>query len=110
MFTTSIHSVSHTFTTVKKVVKRDTDGRLHMGSTIRTVLEKRGISQTRFGELVNLSRAGVQKMLQRKDCYIHQLLLVSKALEFDFFKLLSEEMRNMDAVGVSEPMTEYTPP
>jgi plasmid maintenance system antidote protein VapI len=65
----------------------------HLGNSILNKIEERGLTKSEFGRLINVERQNVQHILSRKSMDTALLSKISKALEHDFFKELSNELK-----------------
>lgn len=71
---------------------------IHIGSKIKGVLQKKGMSVSEFGRRINMSRENVYSIFKRKTIDTGLLLNISKVLEHDFFKYytsLSEDFKKI---------------
>ncbi len=65
--------------------------KLHMGKLVKEITEKKQISPTRFGEMLNTSRTNVYSIFTRQEIKLDLLRLISDKLDYDFFQHLSHE-------------------
>lgn len=72
---------------------------LHIGSEIKRVIEEKGIVAEWLAQQINTSRRNLYDILQRDEISTGQLLEISKALNYDFFKLYRSQ--------VNEPESSY---
>jgi hypothetical protein len=58
----------------------------NIGSKIRGVVEKKGMTVSEFGRRINKSRENVYSIFKRKTIDTGLLVTISKVLEHDFFQ------------------------
>lgn len=63
---------------------------MHIGQRIKEVLKERGITVVAFARSIPCSRENVYRIFKNDNIDIHQLKRISKVLEHDFFKDISE--------------------
>lgn len=66
--------------------------KIGVGQMIRLVLNKKGRTVVWLAERLGCSRTNVYKIFERHSIGTEYLLEISKILEYDFFKLYSEEL------------------
>ena len=70
------------------VVGKETEAvadKIHIGHTIRTVLEESGMSITEFAQRLNCTRPNAYDIFERCDIGVEQLIEISKVLGHNFF-------------------------
>lgn len=92
-------SISYTFAVMKI---KDAMENKTIGSKIKDLVYKKGIPIPQFAEMINCSRKHVYKIFDRNTMDIQQLAIISKALNYDFFKDLSENYDLAQPVEESE--------
>lgn len=70
--------------------KENTTPTIHIGSIIRAKAAERGISETKLAQLILRDHSTVSDIFRRKNIHSEQLLQISIALEYDFFKEYSK--------------------
>ncbi len=81
---------------------------VHIGNEIVRVLQERGMTKARFAERIGRHRVNIYGILRSADCSTAVLRKVCTALDYDFFRLLSEDTRTAGPVGsLSEPSGSY---
>ena len=64
---------------------------VHIGTLIRQKFEERNLSVAQFAEAIHCSRSNVYHIFEAKSIDTDKLLLISSALNHDFFKEYSFE-------------------
>ena len=59
---------------------------IHIGSKIKTTVEKKGMTVSEFGRRINKSRENVYSIFKRKSIDTALLTTISEVLEYDFFQ------------------------
>ncbi len=62
----------------------------HIGQHIREVMHKQGVTVTALAERINTTRTNMHKILKKENIDIELLKSISKALQHDFFKDISD--------------------
>jgi hypothetical protein len=75
---------------------------VHIGNEIVRVLKERGMTKAHFAERIGRNRVNIYGILRSADCNTAVLRKVSAALEYDFFRLLSDEVRHSNAGSAAE--------
>jgi transcriptional regulator with XRE-family HTH domain len=76
--------------------------KVHIGQKIKSVSKKAGYTVEQFGQLINITRDGANKIFKKDYLDTELLRQISKALNHDFFIYFSEEL------DIShEPSNEY---
>lgn len=75
---------------------------MHIGKEIRRKLEERHRTVVWFAEKLSYTRANIYKIFDKSSIDTEFLLRVSEVLDFDFFALYSEAVRNRNDVSVPE--------
>jgi DNA-binding Xre family transcriptional regulator len=65
---------------------------IHIGKEIHKIYKQRRFGQAELAQLINTSPQNVHALFKRKSIDTSQLLIISKALNFDFFSLYSKEL------------------
>ncbi|HLW30893.1 MAG TPA: helix-turn-helix domain-containing protein [Aequorivita sp.] len=65
---------------------------IHIGKLISEVVEKKGIKIERISKFLEISEDDVLEVYDQKDIDSAQLLLWSKLLEYDFFRIYSQHL------------------
>ena len=73
---------------------------IHIGSEIKKVFEKKGMSISEFSRRLNYSRENVYNIFNRKTIDTGLLLLISEMLEFDFFSLFVQKLNPSKATEI----------
>lgn len=60
---------------------------VHIGKEIKKKAKELRIGATELGERINVSKQNVYHIFERKSIDTEQLVVISKALNFDFFQL-----------------------
>ena len=63
---------------------------LHIGSIIEQKVKEKDIKISDFAKAIHCNRGNVYSLFQRKTLSIELLILISKALDFDFLELYIE--------------------
>lgn len=71
--------------------KEQTNEAIHIGNIIKDELRLQGRTITWLSTQVSSTRENLYKMFRRPWIYTDLLLEISKALNYDFFKLYSEQ-------------------
>lgn len=64
--------------------------KVHIGERIRELVRKNKLTDSRFGDLIGLSRPGVQKIYPKEYLDTELLQKISQALDHDFFAEFSK--------------------
>lgn len=81
---------------------------VHIGQAILSRLESLGMPKVRFAERIGMNKSNVHDVFKRPGCDTVMLRKISQVLEFNFFKLLSDDLEPASATSmVSEPMVRY---
>lgn len=78
---------------------------LHIGNTIKAVAKSKGVSTIDLAKRIPMTRQNLDKIYRKKTVDTELLFLISKALEFNFFRLFSDKFRGKpqtDAINGSE--------
>ncbi|MBX9852824.1 MAG: helix-turn-helix domain-containing protein [Cytophagaceae bacterium] len=80
---------------------------VHIGKKIKEVFKNAGLTVTEFARRINTSRENVYGVFRRKSVDTEMLTKISKALNYDFFRLYSnpkeiEELRKQLEVAEQE--------
>ncbi|MCQ2076090.1 MAG: helix-turn-helix transcriptional regulator [Bacteroidaceae bacterium] len=67
---------------------------MHIGEIIQQKVKEKGMTVAGFAKILNCSRANVYKIYAKYSIDTSVLKHISKILEFDFFKLYSEELND----------------
>lgn len=67
---------------------------IHVGALVKQELRKQGVSVTWLARQLHKERSGVYKMLHRKSIDISTLMLISVALNHDFFADISKRLQH----------------
>lgn len=65
---------------------------VHIGERIRELVRKKKLTDSQFGDLIGLSRPGVQKIYPKEYLDTELLQKISQALTHDFFAEFSKEL------------------
>lgn len=65
---------------------------MRIGHRIKEVVRQQEFTDSKFGELIGLTRDGVQKIYQKEFLDTELLNTISKALNHDFFSYFSREL------------------
>jgi transcriptional regulator with XRE-family HTH domain len=65
-------------------------GKIHIGERIRAFVRTKKLTDSQFGNLIGLSRAGVQKLYPKDFLDTELLQKISQALDHDFFADISK--------------------
>ena len=68
---------------------------IHIGNLIRNELRRQGRTNEWLAERIGTSTRSLQRLFNKPSIDTRQLMMIGKALDFDFFKLLSD-MTNSD--------------
>jgi transcriptional regulator with XRE-family HTH domain len=63
---------------------------IHIGKKIKEVLDQSGMTVTEFSKRISTSRENVYGIFKRKSIDTEMLLKISKALNYDFFRLYTD--------------------
>lgn len=66
--------------------------KIHIGFIIKEELRRQGKSNKWLAEQLNVNPRTVNKIFLKQDIDTHQLYLISKILDMDFFKYYSENL------------------
>ena len=83
---------------------------IHIGQEIRKRVKERGITITHFAKRVGSTPKTIHAMFKRPSCDTMLLKNCSKELEFDFFALLSEDLKIEGATLVKDPKPKAVQP
>ena len=67
---------------------------VHIGELIKGTLKQRRKSVVWFAGELSCSRTNVYKIFSKQSIDTYDLLRISKILDFDFFEIYSDELRN----------------
>ena len=67
---------------------------VHIGKEIERVLRERGMSVTMFADRICCHRRNIYDIFSRKSIDIDRLILISEALEYDFFRKVYQDCEN----------------
>ena len=79
---------------------------VHIGKEIEKQFQKSGIKIGSFAEKISTGERNVYSLFRRKDISSEMLVAVSKALNYNFFKLYTQDLANT----MAEPEAEYQKP
>ena len=65
---------------------------IHIGECIRRQIEEQGKTTVWFANMLGCHRSNIYKIYEKKSIDSGVLLRISRILDFDFFKLYSEEI------------------
>ena len=68
---------------------------IHIGSKIKSVVTKQGITISEFGRRINKSRENVYSIFKRKTIDTGLLQSISKVLEHDFFEYYTPQLQKL---------------
>ena len=68
---------------------------MHIGQHIKQVMKEKNITATQLAKDICCTRPHIHKIFRKDNLDISLLLHISKALQHDFFKDISDEFRNM---------------
>ncbi|MBR4156451.1 MAG: helix-turn-helix transcriptional regulator [Bacteroidales bacterium] len=68
---------------------------MHIGQHIKQVMRKKNITATQLAKDICCTRPHIHKIFRKDNLDISLLLHISKALQHDFFKDLSEEYEQL---------------
>ena len=66
---------------------------IHIGNLIRDELRRQGKTNQWLAAQIHVNPRTINKIFLKDVIDTHQLLLISKALDIDFFKAFSEELK-----------------
>ena len=66
--------------------------KMDIGRTIRLVLNRKGRTVVWLAECLGCSRTNVYKIFEKQSISTDYLFKISKILDYDFFKLYSDEL------------------
>lgn len=72
---------------------------IHIGSLIEKRLKDRGCSVTWLAKKINCERTNIYGIFKRDTIDVKRLYEISEALEYDFFEVVRDAMRNTDEVN-----------
>ena len=81
-----------TFFHVKLLAGMTATKNIHIGFIIKEELRRQGKSNKWLAEQLNVNPRTVNKIFLKQDIDTHQLYLISKILDMDFFKYYSENL------------------
>lgn len=64
---------------------------MHIGKHIKAVMLSKNITTTELAKRINTTRTNMHKIFHKENLDIKLLMLICDALEYDFFKDLSDE-------------------
>lgn len=67
-------------------------GKVHIGKIIKQVVRQQQLTDVQFGQLIGLTRDGVQKIYPKEFIDTELLTTISKSLNYDFFGYFSREL------------------
>lgn len=65
--------------------------KMHIGKHIKAVMLSKNITTTELAKRINTTRTNMHKIFHKENLDIKLLMLICDALEYDFFKDLSDE-------------------
>ena len=68
---------------------------MHIGQHIKQVMREKNITATQLAKDICCTRPHIHKIFRKENLDISLLLHISKALQHDFFKDLSEEYKQL---------------
>jgi transcriptional regulator with XRE-family HTH domain len=68
---------------------------MHIGQHIKQVMREKNITATQLAKDICCTRPHIHKIFRKENLDINLLLHISKALQHDFFKDLSEEYEQL---------------
>ncbi len=68
---------------------------MHIGQHIKQTMKAKNVTATQLAKDICCTRPHIHKIFRKENIDVALLLHISKALQHDFFKDLSEEFRNM---------------
>jgi hypothetical protein len=71
---------------------------IHIGTKIKGIVTKKGMSVSEFGRRINKSRENVYSIFKRKTIDTGLLITISKVLEHDFFQYYSPATTELEKV------------
>ncbi|MBX9850207.1 MAG: helix-turn-helix domain-containing protein [Cytophagaceae bacterium] len=80
---------------------------IHVGKLVLNLLKERGMKKSEFGRRINRSRQNVQDIFRRQSLDTELLSEISKALNYNFFQLLSDKQTAPSSGHVMEEQTGY---
>lgn len=79
-------------------------GQLHVGEIVRRIVESRGLQKKWIASQIGTTDTNFSAMLSRYSLTTDQLERLGKVLGVDFYAIISEEMKRLNAqYGVLEP-------
>ena len=78
---------------------------INIGPMIQKIFEGKGLKQTYFAENINASERNSYNVFLRKSIDTDKLFVISKVLEYDFFKVYSDAL--IEKGMVQDPEAEY---
>lgn len=67
---------------------------IHIGKEIKKRLDQLNMKSADLAKLINTSRQNMRTIYSRKSMDTEQLLIISKALDYNFFALFSDKLSN----------------
>lgn len=67
--------------------------KIHIGNEIKQVAENKGINASELGKMINRNRTNVYDIFKRNAVDTQLLILISNALDFNFFELFLPDER-----------------
>jgi len=67
--------------------------KIHIGNEIKQVAENKGINAIELGKMINRNRTNVYDIFKRNAVDTQLLILISNALDFNFFELFLADER-----------------
>lgn len=72
----------------------------HIGELIKQKFEKRGCTVSWFAQKLSCDRSNIYDIFKRESIDTKRLYKISETLEFNFFKVLSDDFENRDTNSV----------
>jgi len=69
-----------------------TNNQLHIGKAVRKIFLKSGLSVKQFADMIPCKESNIYKIYERKEIDTSLLKKICKILNYDFFKLYSQEL------------------
>lgn len=70
---------------------------IHIGDSIRKKIYEQELTITEFAKRINRSREAVRGILERKSINTELLKTISEVLNYDFFKLYSQQDKELNS-------------
>ena len=74
-------------------LNKNTNKRLHMGSQVREVFLKSGLTVKQFADMIPCRVGNIYKIYEREEINAGLLKKICEVLKYDFFKLYSHELQ-----------------